>query len=137
MAFDNSANFYYTGATQLWPKPLGLSSVYFIVKGAVGGGNGFSASGGGGTYVFTNYNFLKTDVSYNVFINVGGGGKPPPLQTGGLSVGSTNDSNGGAGTTLNSLQSGGGGGMSSVFYMDGSGNQVIKIIAGAGGRGWK
>ena len=133
MAFDNSANFSYTGTTQLWPKPLGLSSVYFIVKGAGGGGNGFSASGGGGTYVFTNYNFLKTDVSYNVLINVGGGGKPPPLQTGGLSVGSTNDSNGGAGTTLNSLQSGGGGGMSSVFYMDGSGNQVIKIIAGAGG----
>jgi outer membrane protein assembly factor BamB len=133
MAFDNSFNFSYTGATQLWPKPLGLSAVYFIVQGAGGGGNGFSASGGGGTYVFTNYNFLKTDVSYNVLINVGSGGKPPPNQTGGQSVGSTYECNGGAGTTLNSLQSGGGGGMSSVFYMEPSGNQIIKIIAGAGG----
>ncbi len=40
MAFDNSANFVFTGATELWVKEKGISSVYFIAQGAGGGGGG-------------------------------------------------------------------------------------------------
>ena len=138
MSFDSSATFIYTGTSQLWEKPVGVGNVYFNVKGG-GGGGSTSSSGGGGAYCFTNYIYLATDICYNVIINVGSGGQPPPLQTGGQSVGGTtanipgNYSNGGAGTTLYNLQSGGGGGMTSVFYMDPTGNPIIKIIAGGGG----
>ena len=138
MSFDNSYNFSYTGETQYWTTPLGLASVYFAIKGAGGAGNSFSSSGGGGAYVFSNYIYLNPNYTYPVQVNVGSGGKPPPLQTGGLSIGGqdvsgVSYSNGGDGTTLNDLQSGGGGGMSSVFYMDVYGNQVIKLVAGGGG----
>jgi outer membrane protein assembly factor BamB len=133
MAFDNSANFYYTGSPQIWEKEIGLASVYFNVSG--GGGGGSAESGGGGAYVFSNFTYLQTDICYNIIINVGGGGQPPPVLTGGQSTGGTTTSytHGGDGTNLMGLQSGGGGGMSSVFYLDTSGNQIIKIIAGGGG----
>jgi outer membrane protein assembly factor BamB len=136
MAFDNSANFVFTGATQLWKKPENISSVYFIAQGAGGGGGG-GGVGGGGAYVFTNYFALNPDISYNVAINVGSAGQ---TQTGGQSVGGQNiggfsESNGGAGTTLNGLTGGGGGGMTSIVYLDLCGNQIIKIIAGGGGGG--
>ena len=136
MAFDHSANFVFTGATQLWEKPKYISSVYFIANGAGGAGGG-GGTGGGGAYVFTNYFSLNPDVSYNVAINVGSAGQ---IQTGGQSVGNQNvgghsESNGGNGTNLNGLQGGGGGGMTSLFYLDMSGNQIIKIIAGGGAGG--
>jgi outer membrane protein assembly factor BamB len=148
--FDNSYNFVYTGQTQQWIKPLGISSIYFAVKGAGGAGGGSTlsvngANGGGGAYIFTNYYKLNPNITYTIAVNVGGGGQPPILNqaeaSGGLSVGGKGDSignyssNGGNGTTNNELQAGGGGGMSSVFYMDPYGNQLIKIIAGGGGGG--
>jgi outer membrane protein assembly factor BamB len=140
MSFDNSANFSYTGQMQYWDKPLNIASVYFQVKGAGGGGNSGTAGGGGGAYVFSNFNYLNPDVSYNnVQINVGGPGKAPPNPSGGQSTGGSNDpsgnykSNGGAGTTYTGLTSGGGGGMSSVFFIDTRGLELIKIIAGGGG----
>jgi outer membrane protein assembly factor BamB len=134
MSFDFSANFLYTGSRQIWTKPPGLTSAYFYVNGAGGGGNSFNASGGGGAYSLSIYNFLQADLSYNVIVNVGSGGKAPPLQSGGISVdASGNASNGGNGTTLNGLSSGGGGGMTNIFYIDPSDNEIIKIIAGGGG----
>ena len=84
MAFDNSYNFSYTGTTQEFTKKIGVTSLYIIAKGAGGGGNAYSSSGGGGAYVFSNYTFLQEDISYNLKVNVGGGGKPPPLQNGGV-----------------------------------------------------
>ena len=150
MAFDNSANFSFTGTSQNWVKPKNISNVYFIVKGA-GGSGSTTNSGGGGAYVFSNYNYLNFDISYNVEINIGCGAKAPYTDSegilqggpGGLSVGGLKDtngnylknSNGGTGTVKNGLQSGGGGGMTSIIYMDTSGNNVIKIIAGGGGGG--
>jgi outer membrane protein assembly factor BamB len=145
MAFDNSANFSFTGTTTTWEKRTGIGSVYFIVKGA-GGSGSTTSSGGGGGYVFCNLNYLVPDISYNVTINVGGGGKAPYTDSdgilhggpGGKSVGGITgetNSNGGDGTVANGLQSGGGGGMTSVFYMDGNGQNIIKIIAGGGGGG--
>ena len=138
--FDNSQNFVYTGTTQYWTKPDLITSAYFIVTGGGGGGSDNSI-GGNGAYVYANFRNLKRDGSFNVVINVGSGGKAPPLQTGGISVGGFIDSsgvsqsNGGSGTTLNGLYSGGGGGMSSVFYLDASGNRAIEVIAGGGGGG--
>jgi len=140
MSFQNSETFTYTGASQFWAKPVGVGNVYFNVRGGGGGGSAM-VGGGGGAYVFTNYIYLQTDICYNVIINVGSGGQPPPIQTGGQSVGGRTDisgnySNGGTGTTLSSLQSGGGGGMSSVCYMDPiSNSNIIEIIAGGGGGG--
>jgi outer membrane protein assembly factor BamB len=142
MSFDLSANFSYTGTTQYWDKPLSIKSVYFIVKGGGGAGSDI-ARGGGGAYVFSTFNFLNGDISYNnVIINVGGGGKAPPTPSGGVSTGGTvpnvngfSNSYGGFGSTYNSLTSGGGGGLSSVIFMDACGNQIIKIIAGGGGGG--
>ena len=145
MAFDNSANFSFTGTTQIWKKPIDISTFYFIIKGA-GGSGSINNSGGGGAYVFSNINYLIPDVSYNVEINVGGGGKAPYTDSsgilqggpGGKSVGGIpgeTNSNGGNGTVVNGLQSGGGGGMTSVFYMDEFGQNIIKIIAGGGGGG--
>lgn len=133
--FDNSANFAYTGTTQVWSKPINVYSIFCRVNGG-GGGGSLASSGGGGAYVFTKYNFLDKDVSYNVFVNVGSGGKKPPIKTGGKSLGGQGSQvNGGDGTTLENLNSGGGGGMSSLFYQDGSGNNTIRIIAGGGGGG--
>lgn len=148
MAFDNSANFSFTGTSQNWVKPTNISNVYFILKGP--GGSGSTTSiGGGGAYVFSNYNYLDPAVSYNVAINIGAGGKAPYTDSdeklhggaGGQSVGGIKDasdnyyknSNGGDGTVLNGQASGSGGGMTSIFYMDDTGLEVIKIIAGGGG----
>jgi outer membrane protein assembly factor BamB len=145
MAFDNSANFSFTGTSQNWVKPINITSVFFIVKGP--GGSGSSTStGGGGAYVFSNFNYLQPDISYNVAINVGGGGKAPYTDSddilrggpGGKSVGgipNALNTNGGNGTVESDQQSGGGGGMTSIFYMDNTGLEVIKIIAGGGGGG--
>jgi len=132
--YDNSQNFTYTGTTQYWVKPDLITSAYFIVTGGGGGGSN-NSSGGNGAYVYANFRDLRRDGSFNVVINVGSGGKAPPLQTGGRSVGGTLFNNGGAGTTLNGLNSGGGGGMSSVFYVDACGNRAIEVVAGGGGGG--
>jgi outer membrane protein assembly factor BamB len=137
MSFDQSANFTYTGTDSSWNKPLGVSSLYFIIKGG-GGGGGNASAGGGGVYAFINYNYLNPNITYPVYINVGSGGQPPPSQAGGATIGAQNapngyyESNGGSGTTLNSARSGGGGGMTTVF--DASGTR-IKVIAGGGGGG--
>ena len=128
MAFDNSYNFSYTGATQDFEKKIGVKSLYIISRGAGGAGNAYSSSGGGGAYVFSNYTFLQEDISYNIKVNVGGGGKAPPLKTGGITLGGNSQSNnGGNGTTLESSSSGGGGGSTSVYYMDSESNIPIKI----------
>ena len=138
--FDNSQNFTYTGTTQYWTKPDLITSAYFIVTGGGGGGSD-NNNGGNGAYVYANFRNLKRDGTFQVAINVGSGGKAPPLKTGGNSVGGFIDSSGvehsdgGSGTTLNGLNSGGGGGMSSVFYLDAAGNRAIEVVAGGGGGG--
>ena len=139
--YDFSQNYVYTGFPDVWVKPNLITSAYFIVKGGGGGGSD-NNNGGNGAYVYANFRNLKRDGSYNVVINVGGGGKAPPSQTGGISVGGfidssgVSDSNGGAGTILNGeLHSGGGGGMSSVFYLDPSGTRAVEVVAGGGGGG--
>jgi outer membrane protein assembly factor BamB len=142
MSLDFSANFVYTGTSQIWNKPLNVSTVYFVMNGGGGGGGSNSSSiGGSGANVLSIFNYLHSDQSFNVVINVGSGGQSLPSQTGGISSGSYIDSsgnsrsNGGDGTTLSSLSSGGGGGMTSIFYFDASDNEIIKIIAGGGGGG--
>jgi outer membrane protein assembly factor BamB len=139
--YDFSQNYVYTGFPDVWVKPDLITSAYFIVRGGGGGGSN-NNSGGNGAYVYANFRNLKRDGSYNVVINVGGGGKAPPTQTGGISVGGfidssgASDSNGGEGTSLNGLlDSGGGGGMSSVFYIDPAGTRAIEVVAGGGGGG--
>jgi len=134
VVFDNSANFAYTGSTQIFVKPKNVNTIFCQVK-AGGGGGSSNSTGGGGAYVFTKYNFLNKDISYNVYINVGSGGKALPTKTGGVSVGGQGElTNGGDGTTFNSASSGGGGGMSSIFFQQGN-TTIIKIIAGGGGGG--
>ena len=142
MAFDQSQNFVYTGQTEYWKKDINVSSALFILKGAGGAGGKFNSTmGGGGAYVFAKYDYLNSDISYNVSINIGSGGKPPPVKTGGNSTGGMDvigigyQSNAGDGTTLNNLESGGGGGLTSVNYIDIDGNIIIKNIAGGGGGG--
>ena len=135
MPFDFSANFAYTGSSQTWTKPKNISTVIFEVYSGGGGGSAI-ASGGGGAFVFAKYIFLNPDISYNVTIDVGSGGKAPPLLTGGTSVGGNPaNSNGGNGTTSAGLSSGSGGGMTNIIYDDPSNNRIIKIIAGGGGGG--
>jgi outer membrane protein assembly factor BamB len=146
LVFDNSMSFVYTGQTQHFIKDIGISSLYFAVKGAGGGGGGaVNSNGGGGAYVFTNYYNLNPNQTYTIAINVGQHGFPatPGIRdaSGGLSIGGQMqlNTNGGNGTTevtsTITLLSGGGGGMSSVFYMDPYGNKIIKIVAGGGGGG--
>lgn len=141
MSFDNSANFSFAdNSLNYWTKPINISAVTFFVSGGGGGGSATS-SGGGGAFIYANYSNLNPDISYNITINIGGGGKAPPILTGGQSIGGYVDpsgiiqSNGGSGSTLSGVSSGGGGGMSSVFYTDAFGNQAIKICAGGGGGG--
>ena len=143
MAFDNSANFVYIpGQTtpQLFEKPFGISSIYFIVKGAGGAGGGeFGTNGGGGSYVFANYTKLNPDVSYNINIFIGGGGFPSTYAldgSGGISLGGDLYSNGGSGSRLDGAISGGGGGMTNLYYTDPFyRTSIIEIIAGGGGGG--
>ena len=133
MPFDFSASFVYTGSIQTWTKPMNVSTAIFEVYGGGGGGSA-SASGGGGAFVFAKYINFNPDVSYNVTIDVGSGGKAPPLLTGGISVGGNPaNSYGGDGATSAGLSSGGGGGMTNIIYDDPSNNRIIKIIAGGGG----
>jgi len=140
MSFDFSANFVYTGTSQLWLKPIGVTNAYFYINGP-GGAGSYSSSGGGGAFSLSIFTYLQPDVSYNVIINVGSGGKAPPIASGGVSSGSYLDpsgisqSNGGYGTTFNGSTSGGGGGMTTVFYTDSFGIDIISIIAGGGGGG--
>jgi outer membrane protein assembly factor BamB len=138
MSYDGQENFEYTGSPQTWKKPEGVTSVFFIVKGAGGGGNISNANGGGGAYVFANYTNLVRETEYDVTINIGSGGQPPLSflssgGAGGISIGGQNNNNGGNGSIYNNLQSGGGGSMTSVIYNDPCGNKVIQIIAGGGG----
>ena len=143
MSFDFSANFAYTGTSQLWTKPINVNTAYLYANGAGGAGNSNNASGGGGAYTLSIYRYLQADLSYNVIVNVGSGGQAPPLQAGGISVGGYIDSSGnsqnsgGAGTTLSGISSGGGGGMTTILYTDPSGINIFKIIAGGGGGGGK
>jgi outer membrane protein assembly factor BamB len=139
MSFDNIDTFSYTGLDDVsWNKPLGVTSAYFILRGGGGAGNSANASGGGGAYLFSSFIYLAPNQSYQVLVNVGGGGKPPPVYTGGKSVSGQpytdgNYSDGGDGTRLLGYQSGGGGGMTSVFYMEPGGDEIIKLVAGGGG----
>ena len=152
MVFDSSATFLYdpSGKTQFWVKPKHTRSVYFFAYG--GGGAGSSTEkGGGGAYVFSNYNNLDPDISYNIYINVGGGGTvnngnnntASPIINGGISPGGITDnagsnfSNGGNGTTIEGLNGGGGGGMTSIFYSTPFINEVRLIAGGGGGAGSK
>jgi outer membrane protein assembly factor BamB len=138
MSYDGEVIFKYTGSVQKWKKPIGVTSVFFFVRGAGGGGN-ISASGGGGAYVFANYSYLLRNIEYEVIINIGSGGKSPLSSnlssggSGGISIGGQHNNNGGDGSSFNNLQSGGGGGMTNVLYVDLCGNKVIEIIAGGGG----
>jgi outer membrane protein assembly factor BamB len=141
MSFDNSANFSFAdNSLNYWTKPVNISVVTFFVSGGGGGGSATS-SGGGGAFIYANYSNLNPDISYNITINIGGGGKAPPIFTGGQSIGGYVDpsgiiqSNGGSGSTLSGSSSGGGGGMTSIFYTDDLGNEAIKICAGGGGGG--
>jgi outer membrane protein assembly factor BamB len=143
MSFDNSANFSFAdNSLNYWKKPINISAVTFIVNGGGGGGGSIGrGNGGGGAFIYATYNYLNPDISYNITINIGGGGKAPPVLTGGQSIGGYVDpsgiiqSNGGSGSTLAGVSSGGGGGMTSLFYTDSLGNKAIRICAGGGGGG--
>lgn len=134
--FDEVQTFNYTGSSQTFEKPKDVTTVFFQVKGG-GGGGSLSSQGGGGAYVFTKYSFLNKDVSNNIVINVGSGGKSSQTRTGGITIGGSSSEfvNGGNGTTsINNTTSGGGGGMSSVFFSSGN-KKIIEIVAGGGGGG--
>ena len=143
--YDFSKNYIYTGATDIWTKDRGITSAYFIVTGGGGGGSNVAA-GGNGAYVYSFVKNFTRDISFDVIINVGGGGKSQPTRLGGISLGGQTDasgisySNGGDGTSrlttsTTTVYSGGGGGASNVFYMDPTGTIPVMIIAGGGGGG--
>lgn len=137
MAFEYSQTFLYTGQPTTWEKPLDVRYANFVVKGPGGAGSPY-AGGGGGGYVFSQYQYLNPYVAQTVYINVGGGGKSIAPRAGGVSPGGTDLSynNGGDGTaSLTGFTSGGGGGMSSIVSYDRYNNRVINIIAGGGGGG--
>lgn len=120
-----SATFNYTGGSQTWTVPCGVTSVTITAEGgaggsgAVGGNGSFGGVGGNGSSVSGTFTVTPGDV-LNVF--VGGAGATP---TGGYN-------GGGAGGSQNA---GGGGGASDVRVNGTALTDRIIVAAGGGGGG--
>lgn len=121
--------FTYTGSTQTWTKPSGLTSATIKVWGAAGGAGTsyFNTYGGPG-----GYGYATVDVSAFSSLNVvvGQGGRPSSGErsTYGHLVNSTDGRPGGFGAN-----SGDGGGLSGVFNGSVSVQANAVLIAGGGG----
>ena len=105
--------FSYTGATQTWAKPTGLTSVTAYVWGAGGGGGGNSegVSGGSGGYAEA---VIDVSSLSNLYLVVGQGG---------------------FGGGSSSMQAGSGGGLSGIFDASTINLGDSILIAGSGGGG--
>ena len=105
--------FSYTGSTQTWTKPTGLTSVTAYVWGAGGGGGGNSAgvSGGSGGYAKA---VIDVSSLSNLYLVVGQGG---------------------FGGGSSSMQAGSGGGLSGIFDASTINHGDSILIAGSGGGG--
>ncbi|WP_373707511.1 GEVED domain-containing protein [Kaistella sp.] len=116
--------FTYTGNTQTFTVPAGVTSLQIKAWGAGGGGsNAFNDGGSGGSGAFITTE-LTVSAGQVYTIQVGGGGKSGPgIKAGGYAGGGTGG-----------RQSGSGGGYSAVF----SGNIIgtnTRVVAGGGGGG--
>ncbi|MCW4450802.1 GEVED domain-containing protein [Kaistella sp. BT6-1-3] len=116
--------FTYTGNTQTFTVPAGVTSLQIKAWGAGGGGsNAFNegGSGGSGAFVTTSLTVIPGQV---YTIQVGGGGRSgEDIKAGGYAGGGTGG-----------RQSGSGGGYSAIFFGNTIGSNV-RIVAGGGGGG--
>jgi len=124
-----TCTFLYTGATQRWRVPPGVTSAEVTLEGASGGASGGAsfahAAGGKGAVVRADLPVVPGAV-YEV--NVGGAGGGNGSEQGGFNGG------GGASVTGNTFDvSGGGGGASDI--RDGSGSLAARLLVAGGGGG--
>ncbi|MFH1022177.1 MAG: C1 family peptidase [Planctomycetota bacterium] len=120
---SGSVTFSYTGGTQTWTVPSGVTSIQVDGRGAQGGaGQGNGGSGGKGARVQTT---LSVTPGATIYLHVGG--KGCNWNTDGSFAGGYN---GGGSGAIGGYDSGGGGGMSDIV-IGGS----FKVIAAGGGGG--
>ena len=125
--------FNYTGASQLFTVPAGVSAISVNMEGGTGGSSYFDGSPGGlGGQVTGN---LPVTPSQVLQINVGGAGG-----NGGSSVGGIGGFNGGAAggfTSIGVYSGGGGGGASDIRFAPYAytAGQIMMVAAGGGGGG--
>jgi len=117
-----SSNYYYTGSTQSFAVPSGVTNITITMSGGAGSDDGYGGSGGNGGLVV---GILSVSYGQSYQIIVGAGG-----DNGGSSVRQNQYAGGGAGS-LYWIPGGGGngGGYSAVADM----TSVVIAIAGAGG----
>jgi len=116
-------DFYFTGAPITRSVPDGVRTLLVNIwggGGATGYEGGFRASGGGGHA----YAILKVEPGDEITIEVGEGGNPGLLTSGG--IGGWPD--GGSGGRDSNFAGGGGGGSTRIYV-----NGVLRLVAGAGG----
>ena len=146
-SIHGSATFNYTGATQTFIKPAGVS---VITIEAIGGGGGGSGSqnrityGGGGGKVTSSFNVPLCKCSFNIYVGGQGNGFvfQNTIALGGISLYdySTNGQTGSGGMVNNFIGQGasGGGGALSCVIINQQGSTIQRqmlIIAGGGGGG--
>ncbi len=120
-----SDTFEFTGSTQMFIVPEGITDITIDAYGAQGNSNVQGIVGGLGGYATGSLSVNEGDTLY---IEVGGGGI----------VSTTGGYNGGGNAGLSTCiaaQAGGGGGASDVRYVNGDLNSRIIIAAGGGGAG--
>ena len=118
-------HFDYTGTSQSWIVPNGVSSITITLLGAVGGNNGGRNGAGGGGETYSTMTVTSGEILY---IYVGGSGNG--------SVGGWNGGGQGGGTPSGDYVGGGGGGGATDIRVGGTSlsNRVL-IAAGGGGDG--
>jgi hypothetical protein len=114
-----TTNFSYTGGTQTWTVPSGVTSIQIDSRGAEGGGT----YGGFGARVV-----VTVPVTPGQVLAVMVGGAPTPHTY------SAGYNGGGAGNTYSSTQSGGGGGASDVRTSSALSDRIV-VAGGGGGAG--
>lgn len=118
--------FTYTGNTQTFTVPAGVTSLQIKAWGAGGGGsNAFNDGGSGGSGAFITAT-LQVSAGEQYTVQVGGGGKSGPgIKAGGY-----------AGGGSGGRQSGSGGGYSAIFLGNTIGTNT-RVVAGGGGGAYK
>lgn len=138
-AVPQSVTFPYTGQTQTWTVPDGVTTVQAVVDGAAGGDGASSLNysggygmGGAGAQVTTTILVTPGEV-LTVFVGQGGS-QGQLLTSGGGGAGGTGVEPGGYGGTPDDFFAGGGGGGGSASAIF-SGTTILAVAGGGGGGG--
>ncbi len=142
--FAQTTNFSYTGGTQSFTVPCGVTSIVVKCWGAGGGAGGdggsnskAGGSGGGGAYATATYAVSPADVLTVVVGGHGGNGccGGACVGAGGSGYGNATHAGGGGGAATASQAGAGGGGGGASYVLNSTTSTTLAIAGGGGGGG--